>query len=97
MGLLDCAALCALDPSTRQWDDIAIGLSGTVNDIITYNIDNDQKVTVIGNLMVQNQPTSIASVSNTASTWTAEANQLPGTPFTAVNSVNNEIIFAGSR
>lgn len=97
VGLLECDAVCVIDPSTRQWDQVAYGLTGSVNDMIISNSDNNQKVTIVGNLNVQSQPTNIASISNSANTWAFEANQLPGTPITAVNSIENEIIVSGSR
>lgn len=98
LGILDCGAVCVIDPSTRQWDQVALGLTGTVYDMVTSN----QKITVVGDLQVQNQATSsaaIASVSDSANAWSLNlnTNQLPGTPITAVNSIDNEIIAAGTR
>lgn len=97
VGLLDCDAVCVIDPKIRQWDQVAIGVTGTVNDILTSNVDNKQKITVIGDLKVQSQPSSMASIYDSANTWTLESNQLPGTPITLINSVDKGILVAGSR
>jgi hypothetical protein len=97
VGLLECDAVCVIDPSTRQWDQVAFGLTGTVNDMVISNNDNNQKVTIVGDLNVQSQPTTVASISNSANTWALEANSLPGIPITAVSSIENEIIVSGSR
>lgn len=97
VGLLDCDAVCVIDPTTRQWDQVAIGLTGTVNDMVISNRDNKQNIIVFGDLKVQNQPSSIASIIDSANAWTVEKNQLPGTPTTAINSVDNGMLVAGSR
>jgi hypothetical protein len=97
VGILDCDAVCVIDPITRQWNPVALGLTGVVYDMITTS---NGQVTVVGDLNVQNQPAAaIASVSDSSSTWSLNlnTNQLAGTPITAVNSIDNQIIVAGTR
>lgn len=96
VGLLDCDAVCVIDPKTRQWDQVAIGMTGTVNDILTSNSDNKQKITVIGDLKVQNQQSNMANLLDSADTWATASNQLPGMPTTVINSVDEGILVAGS-
>jgi hypothetical protein len=100
VGMLECEAVCAIDPFTLQWDPVALGLTGTAYDIIVSISDNSKTITVVGDLSVQNQPaTAIASVSDSADTWSPvlNSNQLSGIPTTVVSSIDNEIIVAGAR
>lgn len=97
VGLLDCEAVCAIDPSTLQWDPIALSLTGTAYDLI---VSNSKKITVVGDLSVQNQATtSIASVSDSDDNWSAvlSSQKLPGIPITIVSSTDNAILVAGTR
>lgn len=88
-----------MDPNIRQWNNLALGLSGIIYDIITYPGQDGQKLTVVGNLQIQNNPTKFATLSGTDTFWTSESNvdQLPGIPTTAVNGLESDIIIAGKR
>ncbi|CEP11286.1 hypothetical protein [Parasitella parasitica] len=98
VGLFDCVAICIMDPNIRQWNNLALGLEGTIHDIVTYPGQNGQKVTVVGNLQVQSNPTNFATLSGTDTLWTSQptTEQLPGIPTTAVNAMESEILIAGT-
>ncbi|GAA5809418.1 hypothetical protein MFLAVUS_002826 [Mucor flavus] len=96
VGLLECNAVCAVDPVSRQWTPVALGLTGTVNDIIISS--ENQKITVVGDLSVQNEPTAaIATAIDSQNNWSLawDKTQLSGIPVSAVDSIDNEIIVAG--
>lgn len=100
VGMLDCEAVCAIDPSTLQWDPIALSLTGTAYDMIISTSGEFKKIIVVGDLSVQNQPpTAIASVTDEADNWSTvmSSDQLSGIPNTIVSSVDNEIVVAGTR
>ncbi|KAI7880797.1 cortical protein marker for cell polarity-domain-containing protein [Mucor mucedo] len=99
VGLLDCEAVCAIDPSTLQWDPIALSLTGTAYDMIIPINEEPQKIIVVGDLRIQNQPaTAIASVTDAADNWSTvlSSDQLSGIPNTIISSVDNEVIVAGT-
>ncbi|KAI8642326.1 cortical protein marker for cell polarity-domain-containing protein [Parasitella parasitica] len=98
VGFFDCVAICIMDPNIRQWNNMALGLAGTINDIITYPGQDVQKVTVVGNLQVQSNFASLATLSGIDTLWTSQSltDQLPGIPTTAVNAMGSEILIAGT-
>ncbi|KAK4521177.1 uncharacterized protein ATC70_013122 [Mucor velutinosus] len=97
VGSFDCDAVCVMDPNIRQWNNLALGLSGIIYDIVTYPGQDGQKLTAIGDLQIQNIPTNFATLSNTDTFWTTTttADPLPGVPTTAVNGLESEILVAG--
>lgn len=99
VGLFDCDAICVMDPNVRQWNNLALGLSGTIYDIITYPGQDGQKLTAVGNLQIQNNPTNFATLSGTDTLWVTQSNadQLPGIPITAINGLEADILIAGKR
>lgn len=100
VGSFDCVAVCVMDPNIRQWNTLALGLSGTIYDIITYPGQDGQKLTAIGNLQIQSNPTThFATLSNADTFWTATApiHDLPGIPTTAVNGMESDILVAGQN
>lgn len=99
VGLFDCDAICIMDPNVRQWNNLALGLSGTIYEIITYPGQDEQKLTAVGNLQIQSTPANFATLSDKDAFWTpqAEINQLPGAPTTAINGLQTEILIAGRK
>lgn len=103
VGSFDCDAVCVMDPNIRQWNTLALGLSGTIYDIVTYPGQDGQKLTAVGNLQIQSNPTHFATLYNADTFWTATAaestsnNPLPGVPTTAVNGLESEILVAGQN
>ncbi|KAL9548227.1 hypothetical protein MBANPS3_005789 [Mucor bainieri] len=101
VGSFDCDAVCVMDPNVRQWNALALGLSGTIYDIVTYPGQEGQKLTAIGNLQIQSNPTNFATLFNADTFWTATSqstsNPLPGVPTTAVNGLESDILVAGQN
>ncbi|CAO3592393.1 unnamed protein product [Absidia cylindrospora] len=67
-GSLDCVSVCEWDANIRQWNPVGQGLSGMVQSLSI----NNNKLTVIGSLMNQQQPTKFAQIDpSSSSTWSS--------------------------
>jgi len=88
-----------MDPSIRQWNTLALGLSGTIYDIVTFAGQDGQRLTAVGDLKIQGNPTHVATLSNTDTFWTTQSNTdaLPGVPTMAVNGLESDILIAGQQ
>lgn len=92
-GSLSCAAICKLDTTTRQWNQLSsgTGVSGQVADLV---VTNDQ-VIVVGNLTVNNAQTHVARMRTSDTTWNVMSD---GSSASAVlDGPNNQAILAGDN
>ncbi|KAL7326618.1 hypothetical protein PS15p_208924 [Mucor circinelloides] len=99
VGSFDCDAVCVMDPRIRQWNTLALGLSGTIYDIVTFAGQDGQRLTAVGDLKIQGNPTHVATLSNTDTFWTTQSNTdaVPGVPTMAVNGLESDILIAGQH
>ncbi|KAI9484647.1 cortical protein marker for cell polarity-domain-containing protein [Zychaea mexicana] len=93
VGSMHCTSVCKLDTQTRQWNQVAPGISGQVRDIAAAN----NQVTVVGDIAVNNNPTFAARTQDSSS-WTAmsSSDAISGTPSAVLNGPSN-VIVAGSN
>ncbi|KAI9264062.1 cortical protein marker for cell polarity-domain-containing protein [Phascolomyces articulosus] len=93
VGSMHCTSVCKLDTQTRQWNEVAPGITGQVYDIAVAN----NQVTVVGDIAVNNNPTFAARTQDSSS-WTAmsASDAITGTP-TAVLNGPSDVIVAGSN
>ncbi|KAG2219729.1 hypothetical protein INT45_007768 [Circinella minor] len=96
---LHCSSVCKLDTQTRQWNEVAPGMTGQVHDIAVAN----NQITVVGDITVDNNPTYAAQVSqddssSSSSSWVpmSASDTVAGTP-TAVLNGPSDVIVAGSN
>ncbi|KAI8879132.1 hypothetical protein K501DRAFT_336282 [Backusella circina FSU 941] len=97
-GFLNCGAICAFSLETRQWTQASQGVQGTINDIVIQN----GKITVIGELTINQQQTNIAQLGGDNTPWSVpSSNPFPafGTPTSLINydEGSNQLMVAGSH
>ena len=96
---MHCSSICKLDTQTRQWNQVAPGITGQVRDIAVAN----NQVTVVGDIAVDSNPTFAAQVSqdgssSSSNSWVvmSASDAVTGTA-TAVLNGPSDVIVAGSN
>lgn len=81
-----------MDTQARQWNNVALGISGHVYDLaVTQN-----QVTAVGDISINNNPTRIARMQSQGNLWTAmsldaETSNI-GIPTAVLNGPDNVIV-----
>ncbi|KAI8985137.1 cortical protein marker for cell polarity-domain-containing protein [Pilobolus umbonatus] len=96
VGLLECGAICFINPTTFQWNKELPDLSGIVHDVLTSVINEEKKITVIGDLRVNNQMTTIATIVTNRISWSVMPGVVSEIPFSGVYGNQNELYLAGT-
>ncbi|KAI9889556.1 MAG: hypothetical protein M1814_005159 [Vezdaea aestivalis] len=88
-GSLGCAALCVYSTSGNQWNPVASGIGGTVEDAIW---SGNTKLVIVGNLTANSTTsTSVAVYDTKARTWSIPvgASNIPG-PISAITAATED-------
>ncbi|KAG0193568.1 hypothetical protein DFQ28_004460 [Apophysomyces sp. BC1034] len=92
-GSLNCVSVCALQPNTLQWNVVANGLAGRVNEMSAFS----GQINVAGTLQVNGQSASVARFSPQASSWTTVNNMDIGVPTALLQGQDQQVYMAGKR
>ncbi|KAF7727896.1 hypothetical protein EC973_006895 [Apophysomyces ossiformis] len=92
-GSLNCASVCALQPSTLQWNTVANGLSGSVQKMSALN----GQVIIAGVLQVNGQTAFIARLDQQKPAWNIANHIDIGLPTALLQGQDQQVYLAGQR
>lgn len=94
-GLLNCNSICMLSTDTRQWTQVNQNISGNIKDMA---VDDNDMVTVVGDLNLGTTKATLAWLDKAANTWQPAPNDMAiDSLSTLLQKIDSDYLVSGKR